>query len=201
MIRLRPLSSPSHRNPAKTILRRSPSVSAFQLVANDMPAFGNGPSSSSERKRKSGELSPKTTILIKLSQVRFAFLISPASVDMSAIENLLLNCGQISIQAVVDGRRVHPGNAYKYSVSREQLSEAGFAETMTSGATLVFVECGADPLPEGSIRVDHHRPGDPGYGRPPAEYWEASSIGQIFQLIAALGGDLSNPLTRCSGVR
>src|SRR6266511_1112226 len=115
----------------------------------------------------------------------YLFILGASDPEMAAIENLLRDCGQMQIQAVVDGQRVHPG----------------FAETMTSGATLVFVECGADPLPEGSIRVDHHRPGDPGYGRPPAEYWEASSIGQIFQLIAALGGDLSNPLTRCSGVR
>ena len=31
--------------------------------------------------------------------------------------------------------------------------------------------------------VDHHYEGDPGYGMPPDKYWEASSIGQVYQLI------------------
>lgn len=29
------------------------------------------------------------------------------------------------------------------------------------------------------VTIDHHNPGDPGYGKPPSEYWEASSLGQV----------------------
>ncbi len=29
------------------------------------------------------------------------------------------------------------------------------------------------------IRIDHHRPGDPGYNLPPSNYWQASSLGQL----------------------
>src|SRR5690606_33702597 len=36
-------------------------------------------------------------------------------------------------------------------------------------------------------RIDHHRPGDPGYGRPPSEFLEASSIGQVIAELARLG--------------
>ena len=33
------------------------------------------------------------------------------------------------------------------------------------------------------VAVDHHRPGDPGYGRPPAEFLAASSLGQVLALL------------------
>lgn len=36
-------------------------------------------------------------------------------------------------------------------------------------------------------RVDHHRPGDPGYGRPPEEFLAASSIGQVVSLLNGHG--------------
>src|SRR5690606_3726094 len=48
------------------------------------------------------------------------------------------------------------------------------------------VEC-IDVLPDGWVRVDHHRPGDPGHGRPPAEFMAASSIGQVIVELARLG--------------
>ena len=37
------------------------------------------------------------------------------------------------------------------------------------------------------VRVDHHRPGDPGYGLPPERFLEGSSIGQVFRLLATAG--------------
>lgn len=37
------------------------------------------------------------------------------------------------------------------------------------------------------VRVDHHRPGDPGYGLPPERFLEGSSIGQVFHLLAVAG--------------
>ncbi|MCI0438074.1 MAG: hypothetical protein L0177_02960, partial [Chloroflexi bacterium] len=33
------------------------------------------------------------------------------------------------------------------------------------------------------VMVDHHRPGDPGFGKPPSEYWRASSIGQVWNFV------------------
>jgi hypothetical protein len=35
-------------------------------------------------------------------------------------------------------------------------------------------------------RVDHHRPGDSGYGKPPAEYWRSSSLGQVIDRLHQL---------------
>lgn len=48
---------------------------------------------------------------------------------------------------------------------------------------LVFVECRVLGLNPGLI-IDHHSPGDPGYGLPPERYMEGSSLGQ---LLAHLG--------------
>jgi hypothetical protein len=47
--------------------------------------------------------------------------------------------------------------------------------------TVVLVECQPADA-ESFIRIDHHRVGDPGYGLSPAQFWQASSIGQICKL-------------------
>jgi hypothetical protein len=39
-------------------------------------------------------------------------------------------------------------------------------------------------VPASITTLDHHRPGDRGYGRPPAEYLTASSIGQVLMYCA-----------------
>src|SRR5690606_35947049 len=39
------------------------------------------------------------------------------------------------------------------------------------------------------IRIDHHRPGDPGYGRSPEEFLPASSIGQVWASLLRLRND------------
>src|SRR5690606_1931199 len=36
------------------------------------------------------------------------------------------------------------------------------------------------------VKIDHHRPGDPGYGQPPSKFLEASSIGQVIAVLARL---------------
>jgi len=96
--------------------------------------------------------------------------------EMEEIERLLRQCGEEIIYATgEDGRRVHPGNAYRCPVP-----------AVPEGSTAYAVEC-IDVLPEGWVRIDHHRPGDPGYGRPPDEFLSASSIGQVIRALARLG--------------
>jgi hypothetical protein len=87
-------------------------------------------------------------------------------------------CGKLGIrmlQAAVDGVACHPGNAYKCN---------GFVD----GGVLaddygISVECAVSGLVP-DFCADHHREGDRGYGRPPSAYWEASSIGQVYQHLA-----------------
>ena len=114
--------------------------------------------------------------------------------EMHAIEDLLVTAGVQVAHAMADGRRVHPGNAYRadsrggsYTPWRENPTEL---HTNLQN-TVIWVECGPA---DGSaletafagikcISIDHHRPGDHGYGMPPANYWEASSIGQTAGLL------------------
>ena len=72
------------------------------------------------------------------------------------------------------GRRVHPGNAYRCPIPE-----------VSEGSTVYAVECIGE-LPEGWIRIDHHRPGDPGYGLPPEEFLSAASIGQVIADLATM---------------
>jgi hypothetical protein len=97
---------------------------------------------------------------------------------MQAIETLLRECGEQVVYAVdARGERVTPATAYR----------ARLAEPATAGV-IYEVECmvldRASLVSERCITIDHHRPGDPGYGRPPSEFLAASSIGQVIAELA-----------------
>lgn len=104
------------------------------------------------------------------------FVLGAADPEMNAIEHLLSASGVSFVHATVDGKRVYPANAYRATVP-----DAASA-LLQRGGRVYFVECVGD-APEGATRIDHHWPGDPGYGRPANEYWDASSLGQT---VAAL---------------
>lgn len=95
--------------------------------------------------------------------------------EMEVIEALAKSLKLDSVWATSGGRPVHPGNAY-------------VADTFDASSFdyIVMVECGIPSFaaPSGATisLIDHHRPGDPGHGRPPAEFWPASSLGQFCQL-------------------
>lgn len=103
--------------------------------------------------------------------------------EMAAIERLLRDDGRRVAYAVgPDGHRVHPGNAYQAAGATPD--GATLAELLDQGERIALVECGGPSIdPDCWVRIDHHRPGDPGYGRPPAEYWPASSLGQVARMI------------------
>lgn len=111
--------------------------------------------------------------------------------EMELIERLLRQCGERIEYATVwrDGvrRRVTPAEAYAPDV------EIG-AGLRGLRATAYMVECAPAVLvgsaidgidwAGAAITIDHHRPGDPGYGRPPSEFLPASSIGQVIEHLA-----------------
>lgn len=99
--------------------------------------------------------------------------------EMSAIECLLRQAGQkVYYAATEDGRRVTPATAY---TATSVVDEKGNQFFNQDGA-LLLVECDfPTAIPAG--RCDHHRPGDGGYGKPPAEFWQASSVGQVCALV------------------
>lgn len=103
--------------------------------------------------------------------------------EMEAIEALLRECGETVVYAAdARGERVHPGNAYRCETP-----------DVPDGCEVYAVEC-IDVLPDGWHRIDHHRPGDPGYGRPPSEFLAASSLGQVIAELVRIGRLPMGPL-------
>lgn len=109
------------------------------------------------------------------------FVLGAPDPEMAAIERLLLAAGVPYQYAVMDdGSRVTPATAYQC------------AEVDSAADLVVLVERAPRVNAPGRVvTVDHHRPGDAGYGLPPAEYMMGSSIGQVLDLLASEG---YNPL-------
>lgn len=106
---------------------------------------------------------------------RITAILGASDPEMEMIENLLRECGVTVIHALNErGERVRPNEAY-----RAAIPDVGDAEEVWA------VEC-IDTLPEGWIRIDHHRPGDPGHGLGPEDFLKASSIGQVIALLGRL---------------
>lgn len=104
------------------------------------------------------------------------FILGASDPEMTEIENILSQNGLEHRPATVDGKRCHPGNAYKAD-----------AIEVPENVDLVLIEC--EPVgAQNFVRIDHHRPGDPGYGLTASEFWEASSLGQLYSFLG-----LSNP--------
>jgi hypothetical protein len=104
--------------------------------------------------------------------------------EMAAIEHLLRECGETVVHATVDGQRVHPGNAYQADTLPTEMLWSGLPSARPE--MTYEVECHQRHPDETCLitHIDHHRPGDPGYGKPPKDFLAASSLGQV---IAALG--------------
>jgi len=131
----------------------------------------------------------------------------PADPEQVAAEPLVVAAGGAVAYACTldaDGRcvRVHPGNAYEatgYFLASDPLAYHGWPAW--EDVTHLF-ECApgdtSEYLAPDVIRLDHHRPGDAGYGRPPAEFLEASSIGQLVSYLAANGLWRGEPLSSSS---
>ena len=102
--------------------------------------------------------------------------------EMEQIERLLADAGeQVAYALDESGQRVHPGSAYR---------AVELSAPVAAGSTVYAVECGGPAVPADAVVIDHHRPGDPGYGRPPADFLSASSIGQAIAALARLGRGL-----------
>ena len=107
--------------------------------------------------------------------------------EMERIEALFSGAGITIIHASINGRRVTPGRAY----------EADSVAVSTDTRRVLLVECspkwiwvgapGGASFMDAEVPVDHHRPGDPGYGRPPSEFLSASSLGQTIAELARVG--------------
>lgn len=109
---------------------------------------------------------------------RMIFVLGAPDPEMVAIDNLLRACGQYVRYALGPrGGRVTPPQAYRSpAVSGGQLADD----------VCYCVEC--DPAAGcHRVAIDHHRPGDPGYGAGPSDAVESSSLGQVISRLATVG--------------
>lgn len=127
-----------------------------------------------------------------MSQIMW--VLGAADPEMEIIESLLRACGQrVGLALNARGERVFAAEAYR---------TVSFSETIdVSPDTTVYAVEGDGPAFERAreqgarvVTIDHHRPGDPGYGRPPSEFLAASSIGQVIAELARIGRLPMGPL-------
>ena len=100
------------------------------------------------------------------------FLLGADDPEMRAIARILGARGTPFSYASVEGSRATPGNSYKAD-----------AIDIPNDRRLAVVECAFERMPESTMVIDHHRPGDPGFALGPDRFWEASSIGQLHKLL------------------
>jgi hypothetical protein len=100
------------------------------------------------------------------------YLLGAKDPEMDRIAEVLDSQGQNFEFAMKNGERVTPATAY-----------AADPVAADDYDRIVYVECRPVPEPKGksSKVIDHHREGDPGYNKGPSQYWEASSLGQLFE--------------------
>lgn len=125
------------------------------------------------------------------------WILGASDPEMERIEQVLSRAGERLVYGMDETRkRVAPSSAYRVSsVSDPDL----LRRTLEGASSIYLVECDVAEAPEDPAlsrlgeggrnvyRIDHHRPGDPGYGRPPAEFLAASAIGQVISVLASLG--------------
>lgn len=104
----------------------------------------------------------------------YFFILGAIDPEMSIIQSLLLEKGyEWSVALDHDGRRVHPGNANR---------SVGVGGWLPAGSKVVFIECRVEGI-EPDVVIDHHAPGDDGYGVEPERYLDGSSLGQLVKLL------------------
>lgn len=117
------------------------------------------------------------------------FLLGANDPEMAAIERLLIKHGKRYAFATIGGVSVTQENAYKatgYVFPEDVLGE--YVLGQEDCPITHRVECGWHGWEfTGITNVDHHNPGDPGFGRLPESFLPASSLGQVYQILAKKG--------------
>lgn len=104
---------------------------------------------------------------------QFVFVLGAPDPEMQTIDCLVSTLGIDVVYAMNDGKRVFPSNAYTADAVHDSVGNK----------QIVFVECQCAGEYANAIVIDHHRPGDPGYGVACEQFWDGSSIGQVAKLI------------------
>lgn len=103
----------------------------------------------------------------------FFFVLGAPDHEMQEIERVCKERGIAYGYATYRGSIVHTHEAYQAT---------GVSSFIPSDSCIVQVECNVRGLPVHDI-VDHHQPGDPGYGKSPEQYFAGSSLGQFLTML------------------
>ena len=115
------------------------------------------------------------------------WILGASDPEMEAIESLLRECGEHVAYAVdARGERVRGGEAYRAHVALSEVPSAIYLVECHVDVDAAIDDIGGTDRVIDVRRIDHHRPGDPGYGRPPQEFMAASSIGQVIAELAIM---------------
>lgn len=100
--------------------------------------------------------------------------------EMYSIRQAIGNLGIKYTQALHQQRNVKPSTTY----SADSIDMPHF---VPKAKHVIMIECDG-PVVElfrskNVIRIGHHRPGDIGWGKPPEQYWQASSIGAVWKML------------------
>lgn len=111
------------------------------------------------------------------------FILGAQDPEMRGIEDVLNEAGIGFAHAALDNRRCNARNAYEAN-STVVLGLNGIHRQVVKPANhqIVLVECSLKGE-QGTIRVDHHNLGDPGFDATPERYMEGSSLGQVLALL------------------
>lgn len=101
------------------------------------------------------------------------FVLGAPDHEMKEIERVCVQQGYGFAYATVLGSPVHSYDAY---------DATGVTQLVPRGSEVVLVECKVRGLRFVDV-VDHHQPGDPGYGFEPQNYFEGSSLGQFLRML------------------
>jgi hypothetical protein len=110
-----------------------------------------------------------------------AFVLGADDPEMREIERILSELHLPYGYAAIQEDRCHAGNSYD---ANGVLNHDGVLIEIDSD--VVVIECAVSGTVPIKV-IDHHRPNDPGYVLLPAEFWRASSLGQLIKLLHELG--------------
>ena len=134
-----------------------------------------------------------TTVTATATTRPVVVVLGASDPEMCIIENLARQAGlTVEYATVVRGgvrRRVAPSEAYApdVSIGDGRRGEATHAICVECRPAVLFGSSQEGMDWAGMVDlIDHHNPGDPGYGLPPEKFFPGSSIGQFISILARL---------------
>ena len=110
------------------------------------------------------------------------FILGANDPEMQYIEDILLEENyKVAYATEEDGSRIAASLAYTDRCNHYTLVKDRCIEGITTYVTIengLKFDCDTEV-----IKIDHHNEGDFGFGMEASQYWQASSVGQLFKLI------------------